>query len=347
MLFDKNWFLKHQKKLLWCLNAPLVSIWFRWLLCINGNRSSVGKNKITAILPNAIFWGDKKKGKKIERHFEFRTHSKFSKRLYYGLKPLWYLFHFTDWLVLDRYAIKFNPNISFGFTNFGPVFPDPGDPGTTSTSGDVSRGVAIDETWANIRANAGDGHRTSNGANSAVFLEANTTSGHYDLQRRFVMLFDTSSIGGGNTVTSATVSMWGRNANAAGLGSTFIEIVKPGPASNTTLANADYNIASWDMTAQATHLAWASWTAAQYNDFALNATGLANVAITGITKLGSTSDLDMNNTTPTWASTAADSQGTYDAGQTGTSNDPKLAGVYTAAAASTNVSWMSMLGVGQ
>src|SRR5438046_354201 len=121
-LFSKEWFIKYQKILLWFLNTPLINIWFRWLLRIHGDRSSVGKEKISRILPNAIFWNEQL----ASGNFEIRTHNKFAKRLYYGLKPVWYVLHFLDWLFLDRFLLPYNPRYSFGFTNFGPIYPDAG-----------------------------------------------------------------------------------------------------------------------------------------------------------------------------------------------------------------------------
>ena len=36
LAFDQKWFEKHQEKLLWLLNAPLIKYWFRWVLRIRG-----------------------------------------------------------------------------------------------------------------------------------------------------------------------------------------------------------------------------------------------------------------------------------------------------------------------
>jgi hypothetical protein len=95
--FGSLFFLLHQDRLLWLLNAPIIGRWFRWVLRISGESSSVGSLKIDRILPNAIFWwhGDKQVA-------EFRTHAKFSKRLYYAFRPLWWTLHAWDWAVGDR-----------------------------------------------------------------------------------------------------------------------------------------------------------------------------------------------------------------------------------------------------
>src|SRR3990167_4064729 len=106
--FDKKWFARHQRVLLWLLNTFCVRIWFLWVMRINGKRSSVGRKKIIKIEPNAITW------REGERRYssEFRAHDKYSKRLYYAFKPLWWAMHFWDWLVGDRLAMR----LSFGFS---------------------------------------------------------------------------------------------------------------------------------------------------------------------------------------------------------------------------------------
>src|SRR3990167_5137978 len=97
MLFSKEWFLKHQKILLWFVNTWIG----RKILCINGSKSLVGKNKIIYIEPNAIWWKGKKKREVVA---EFRTHDKFGKRLYYAFKPIWYLIHYWDTLFANNFA---------------------------------------------------------------------------------------------------------------------------------------------------------------------------------------------------------------------------------------------------
>ena len=104
-LFDKNWFQKKQRILLWLLNTPLIKIVFRWIMRIHKYDCPL-KIKITEITPNSFSWGDryfKKKGKwYLERTTDFRTHNKYSKRLFYTFYLVWYLFHILDWIILDR-----------------------------------------------------------------------------------------------------------------------------------------------------------------------------------------------------------------------------------------------------
>ena len=112
-VFSSEWFEQHQGKILWFANTKIGRV----ILRIHGDRSSVGKNKIVQIIPNAIFWrrGD-------EMVAEFRTHEKFARRLYYAFRPFWYTLHFLDWLFLDRFQV-FN-RWSFNFNSLT-VRPNP------------------------------------------------------------------------------------------------------------------------------------------------------------------------------------------------------------------------------
>src|SRR3990167_4269286 len=102
LAFNKEWFGKHQERLLRFLNCPVLSPAFRILLLIHGDRRSI-KGRIDEIAPNFIRSG---------RTYEFRTHWKFSRRIYFGLRPIWWLLHFWDWVFADRFA----PQLSFNFT---------------------------------------------------------------------------------------------------------------------------------------------------------------------------------------------------------------------------------------
>src|SRR3990167_3952638 len=106
LAFNKDWFEKHQRKLLWFCNAPIISTLFRRVLKIHGNRSDVRKNRITHIYPHAIGWSTFS-----GRSYEFRTHWKYAKRLYFAFKPLWWAMHYWDGIFAEQHA----PQLSFGF----------------------------------------------------------------------------------------------------------------------------------------------------------------------------------------------------------------------------------------
>ena len=139
-MIDKRFFRNHQEKLVKFANSPIGRYAFR----IHGKRSSVGNNKIEAILPNAVFWkkGDLWVG-------EYRTHNKFTKRLLHQFSPFWRLIHEWD----TRVANVIYPKWNLGFDSFGPAYPD-ADAETDTCDGQTGR-VGADEQWATIRGSAG------------------------------------------------------------------------------------------------------------------------------------------------------------------------------------------------
>src|SRR3990167_6625696 len=102
-LFDKYWFENNQKKLLFLLNTSIIMYWSRWIFRIYGKRSSIGNNKIVKIEPNSISWGTKKINKtKIQVTTEFRTHNKYSERIFNAFYYIWYMFHIWDVYIANK-----------------------------------------------------------------------------------------------------------------------------------------------------------------------------------------------------------------------------------------------------
>ena len=318
-MFGLVFFQRHQRTLLWLLNAPLLGRWFRWVLRINGERSSVGRRRITGILPHAICW-DHEGGE--QRVAEYRTHEKFGKRLYYALAPLWWAMHAWDWALADRWV----PRLSFGFSTLT-AYPD-ASPETTSVDGYVGQDEAVaGVAWGTIRGAAGNDFDDALATEVALWIKGGTTTDQWRDLYRSVFLFDTASLGAAASVSAATLSLYG-DGKGDGLGVTpNVTIVSSAPASNTGLAGTDY--ATLGATALCdTPITYAGWAAA-YNDFALNATGLAAISTTGVSKFGGrNSNYDLANVAPTWGSALESYLSTFFADQTGTANDPKLVVTY-------------------
>lgn len=330
LAFDKNWFLKHQSKLIWLLNHKLTKRLFRWILCIDNEET------INRIEPNAYWFGAKKKGKQIEVKADFRTHNKYSKRLYFAFSPLWWTMHFLDWLFIDKYI----PKLSFGFLTLT-AYPD-ADPETTTVDGGFQTD-ASNATWATVH-DATTGTATDNGAfiNAAGFL-CGTTSNRFTHIYRSMFLFDTSSLTSSATISSTVFSLWNRFKQDDGGRTPSINVYDATPASNTALVNGDYD--NFGTTALATAISYASWdnTDTIYGDFTLNATGIAAVSKTGVTKLGvRDATYDVPNSAPTWGSEQSSRFGTRSADTAGTTQDPKLVVTYTIASAK----HFALLGVG-
>lgn len=328
-MFDRQWFKCHQKILLFLLNAPVVRIWFRYLLRINGKRSSVGKRKILRIDPNAITWLEKNEKGKPYFSTEFRTHDKFAKRLYYAFYPLWWAFHTWDM------ATKWKPEWNLGFDMLT-VFPD-ADPESTSVDGTISFTQAESNPWSDA-VNAVNG--TSASDNTAdLFLFAQNISNN-DRIDRIVTLFDTSALTVEADISAATFSLHGDNSILTASGAWSWRLVSSNPASNTALVVGDYD--SFGSTAYAADYGSGDYVALGYNDQVMNATGIAAISLDGITKFGVREvEHDIGNMDPGNDNRfVAQYRG---AEQSGTADDPKLVVTYTLGGGATN---MLLMGIG-
>lgn len=312
-VFSPEWFEHHQAKLLWLCNHWLTRRWFKWILCIR--KYDIGyARRIMELGPHfyTVLAGES------QLTSDFRTHPKFAKRIYYAFRPLWFTLHFWDWLLADRWV----PRLSFGFATLT-VYPDPSS-GATTVDGRVAR-EGVDETFATIRAGAGT-FQGQAATPQAIRLTGSTTANQFQICGRFICLFDTSPLGAGATLASATLSLYGVNTPSNGLGDSDMHICASSPAADNALVTSDYG--QLQNTSFGSFV-WASFTVSAYNDIGLNASGLSNVSLTGISKFGAQLAWDINASfTGVWASAASTFLSFASADAAGTANDPKLVVTY-------------------
>lgn len=261
------------------------------LLLPNGYRRLIGQNK------NYYFFETK-----------VSSHTLYSHKLYPYLKALDSYNQFREGKIQRFLAqsIGLIGKVPVGLT-ITTVSPD-ADPESTTVDGQVRRS-GVNETFATIRAGAGNAAFPSETSSTAGQLAASTTSNQYGTLSRFVCLFDTSSIPDTDVISSATLSLYGRNVVDGFGGSQAVGIVTSTPASNTNIVTGDY--ANFGTTRQASDIDLGSWVTSAYNDFPLNATGLASISKTGITKFGARISGDIDNSAPTWGSSENAQGGTY------------------------------------
>ena len=212
------------------------------------------------------------------------------------------------------------------------IYPD-ADPESATVDG-YAEATGTNQVFSTLRGASGTGSGDTD-TSFHVRLTAGTTTDRFALIRRGFFLFDTRSIASGDTISSVTLSLF-LQGRSSGLGAPDLDIVTSSPASNTALANSDYgNIGSTPLAS----LAYASHTLSAYNDYTLS---VGDVVKAGITKLGARLSWDTDNSfTGTWASGAATYYALRCADNAGTTNDPKLVVVYSAAAASRRVMLIS------
>lgn len=142
--------------------------------------------------------------------------------------------------------------------------------------------------------------------------------------RRFVTYFDTSSISS-NTISSATLSVASLSGGTSNANSDSIAVVSFGGSNPPVITDFD----DFGSTSGGSLLIGDFFsTDGIYNNFTLNSYGLSLINKTGTTALGLRSLNDINNSAPTGDNHIR----IYQADQTGTSLDPKLIVVHSAAA---------------
>lgn len=218
-------------------------------------------------------------------------------------------------------------------------YPDP-HPETTSVDGTVSEDNRF-STWTTLVNGPGTSASPS-GTTLTAYAYATTAPDWWQLLRA-IMLFDTSALAGG-IVSSAILSLYGVNKIVNSNSPTY-NIFSSNPASNTNLVAGDFDTTG--ATEFSTDISHASFDAAGYNDWALNATGIAAIDVLGISKfsfLESSYDAPDNDPAHPGANQFAYLAQVNSADEAGTSKDPKLVVTYTEAVE--GVPKMLIMGVG-
>lgn len=317
------WFQQNQKLLLAIANTDFG----RELLCIPKEYP-----KILHMRKNCLhFYQDG------QFHADFRIGAKWAN----VIRHRWEAFQSYSRYFRDGEMISASPLTRFALSVVNLTLTAYPDPNTETTTVDGFSGKGNSSSYSTTH-DATDGTDTNDSAAYFTAWNTFTTTPVYYVYRSFT-LFDTSSLTGSASISSATYSLWGDSGgNKADNLSDSVGVVTCSPASNTALVHADYD--QFTTTLQATSITIASFSLAAYNDYALNGTGIGNISLTGVTKFGVRLVGDINNTTPTDNGTP----GTYvhieSADLAGTSNDPKLVVTYTISAG--NTQYLPILGVG-
>lgn len=211
-------------------------------------------------------------------------------------------------------------------------YPD-ADPETTSFDGNVNQayGAGAGQTWATIHDLTVGSISGEAGTTVDVRIRADTGTNNWRDIQRGIVLFDTSTLPDTDTINSATMSVYGQNIINT-LSGTGLNIYSSTPASNTAIANEDYD--QLGTTAFSSAISTGAISTTAYNDFVLNASGLAGISKTSVSKFGAReSSFDAPNSSPTWGSGLDFLVQFYSADQAGTTSDPKLVVVHSGAAA--------------
>jgi hypothetical protein len=200
-------------------------------------------------------------------------------------------------------------------------YPD-ADSETSSVDGGVITNITNPgESWSTIQGRATGTGVTESAANGYdVYIIHATTSNQFRYLGRAFFLFNSSAIPDGDSISSATVSIYS-SAIDNSPAQTYA-LVASNPASNTAITTGDFD--AFSSTLLAPEIAGSAITINQYTHFALNSDGLNNISKTGISKFGLRLKSDNDNTAPTWVSGNAAGWLTHYADTAGTTQDPSL-----------------------
>ena len=276
--------------------------------------------KIFRIEPNCFTW---KTGKENEFSTDFRTHDKYSKRLYHAFKYIWYVLHFLDFLFDDYPKLNF----SFGFDTLT-VYPD-ADAETNTVDGFASRTATGSFSVC----------RTGSGASANSVAQyiwtgfgCSSTAGVWNNFYRAFTYFNTSSLTSYATISDAVLSLYPYSTYfVKTLLNQSYSLVSATSASDTNIVSADYLYTNFGTTLFAPAFDVAS-IAVSYNDFVFNSDGINAISLSGITRIGHRLEADRTGTAPSWSSGKAVRAAMNSADYTGTTTDPKLVITYTVSA---------------
>lgn len=187
------------------------------------------------------------------------------------------------------------------------------DPNVESTS--VDGWVEIIGVWATIRVAAtGDTAADTTAGPSYAGTQANSPG--LELDRAF-FLFDTSAITDTDVISSGTITLTNGSNAESNADSITYHIVSSTPASNTAITTADLDQVG---SVSFGSLALSSVVDNAANNWTLNASGIAAITTTGVSKFAMLTSSDLNNSAPTGVNR-------FDilyADASGTTNDPLL-----------------------
>ena len=331
-----------RSKYAWVYETPKT----KWKYTLGGGaitKIPVGQLKSEYHIKRINFLGTDKKWHKMEECFDFgRTWWRLKKPLGYdNLVPM-------DWLFsrvaqgIKVYLPSYYGRIKNPLKTEMPLLVNAADatyypdPHTEETSVDgfawqnYALGSGVD--WATLKADAGNGFNDSNDYDACMEIKSDNVNSKWLNLTKGIFVFDASA-SSGNTILSGSFFLKGI-AKADGLNiSPTINVYSSAPASNTAIANGDFD--SLGTTAYCdTAITYTNWDTAGYNTFTINTAGITFIqtAINGDGKIkfGTREPTyDVGISTPSWTSSVSTRFMTYLAETANTTSDPKLELVYS------------------
>lgn len=327
MKIDKQFFKKYQRLILWLANSFLGKLIFQFEKMGHELRSG---EKIDRITPNSIRYKNKNNSY-TEQFFSRNEYAlKLAPLVWWipieliteGLNGGKAILRPVYQLALIALFLKIPQGIPLLGLTTADFYPD-ADPESTSVDGYTGE-QQTSEDWLTLVDAVGTTALDAGTNYFVVSIRCTATQDKFSRNYRVIALFDTSALEDEIEITGATLSFYGNAKNAQIVHGA--NVYSSNPASDTGLVAGDYD--SLGSTAFCdTEITAAAWSTSSYNVFALNASGLAAISKTGISKFGTRDPyLDVARNAPTWITSVTGYMGAH-AADNG-SNKPKLSVTY-------------------
>jgi hypothetical protein len=202
------------------------------------------------------------------------------------------------------------------------VFPDPSS-GATTVDGHTNHtlsGAVFDA----LRTGVGNSAPNKTATVMTTGFFAYSTTNTWNIIWRAIMTFDTSPLPDTATINYASVQTKGNDKSDPQDNLSAITLYSAAPAANNDLGTTDFS--TLGSTLFSNTISYANFLVEGLNVFTINATGLATISKTGITRFGfRESNYDEDTAVPTWAAgTPQTVFRSYTADVAGTASDPFL-----------------------
>lgn len=175
-------------------------------------------------------------------------------------------------------------------------YPDP-HPEISSVDGYVTQ--TGEQTWASLIAALGNGSNDTWDGVTFVAMGAGYAAGGYNMLSRGIFLFDTSGLPDTAVITAGVLSLYGYGVDDRLFADPDVNIYSALPATNNDLVAGDFD--SLGSTPFSTPILSSAWNLAGYNDFVLNAAGIAAISKVGVSKFGArNANYDVAGIPPPW-----------------------------------------------
>lgn len=314
-LKEDKWFFINQPLLLWLVNTD----YGRDMLCIPkayGKIVQFNKNMVRTEIEPGKYLSDFRIGTKYGNGIRQRWKD-------FSQARDWYYDRFDNTYLLPsyiRYKKQLQPLLVATTVTAYP------DPDVESATVD---GIAYQNTdntaWGTLRAGAGS---TADDTAEGDFVNrvVNGSSSAWKLIQHGFFLYDTSAIPDTESILSATHSLRGsQKLNEGAWSDTYIgmALVSSAPLTNVAIIAGDFD--SLGTTRFATDVTYSAWSTSGYNAQTLNASGLAAISVSGVTKFGTMLTADFDNSDPGFVSANNEARMYCIFAETAlTTTDPKL-----------------------